>query len=449
MKKNHVTVIAILTIFFLPMIAQFAVGALEAEAYGENVKIGFSMINGINGATELIDAGYKRVIGMGAQLEHRDYGWGHLDLTLTPLIEWQEFYLSKYPQLNTSLAINVIYSNTTTFAYPFNFTHYSTPAEASYRFNDTVIVDSLRNLTNNILGIIDLDYISFGTEINGLFESFFDYNTSLMTNTVMLDDYVDLCEQLYDFVKVNHSDTQVLTIFRYQPNFDIRNIEPILSKFDNTCDIYGLSCRIFTDNYGRLAFLDEATILERFSNFTSLTSKKFAITNIYTISDSRHGGSAAYQAEFIRYLFKVIEANENDLEFLCWYTIYDYPTGYLSLIYSPLLEPHSTAGLCTHNGYPKASYYAWIEEMLAMGRLSNYFMPWKIGVGVTLLVAITGFVVYAYVMEGIQFKKDLEKDKKKEPEEISFEEEIKEKPAKKKKMKKPKTIEFTDDLNNE
>jgi len=452
LKKSQVAISAAIILIILPIFFQFTTGAPVVESYGENVKIGFSMINGLNGATEFIDAGYQRAIEMGAQIEHRDYGWNHLNVTLTPLVEWQEFYLSKYPQLNSSLAINMIYSNTTTFAYPLDFTFYSTPGEATIRFNDTAVVNSLRNLTIRIMEIIDLDYISYGTEINGIFESFFDYSSSIMTNTVMLDDYVDLCEQLYDFVKTNYSDTQVLSIFRYQAPFDLKNIEPIIDNFDNACDIFGLSCRVFTNEIGGLAFLNESTVLEKFTNFTSLTTKNFAITNIYTISDSRHGGSAAYQGEFVRYLFNVIENYENDLEFLCWYTVYDYPTGYLSMIYSPLLEPHSTAGLCTNNGDPKVAYFTWIEEMRAMGRLPNYLMPWKIGVGVTILVAISGFLVYAYVMEGIQFRKELDKDKVEEPKEISFEEEIEHKPAKKKKKKKkkkPKTIEFTDALNNE
>ena len=448
MKKSQVAVSVIIISLILPIFAQFTTGAPVVESYGENVKIGFSMINGMNGATEFIDAGYQKAIEMGAQIEHRDYGWDHLNYTLTPIIEWQEFYLSKYPQLNTSLAINVIYSNTTTFAYPFNFTFYSTPAEASTRFNDTAVVNTLRNLTIDIMEIIDLDYISYGSEINGIFESFFNYSSSLMTNTVMLDDYVDLCEQLYDFVKTNYSDTQVLSIFRYQAPFDLKNIEPIIDSFDNACDIYGISCRVFTNQIGGLAFLNESETLERFSNFTSLITKNFAITNIYTISDSRHGGSFAYQGEFVRYLFNVVENYENDLEFLCWYTIYDYPSGYLSLVYSPLLEPHSTAGLCTLAGDPKVAYFTWIEEMRAMGRLPNYYMPWKIGVGVLILVAISGFLVYAYVMEGIQFRKVTDEDKEEIPKEISFEEESKQKSTKKRK-RKPKTIEFTYDKNNE
>ncbi len=436
----------------LPIFTKFTKSVPEINAYGENVKIGFSMINGLNGATELIDAGYQKAIDIGAQIEHRDYGWDHLNFTLTPIIEWQNYYLSKYTQLNTSLAINVVYSNTTTYAYPYNFTFYSTPAEAEFRFNDTVIVNTLRNLTIDIMKIIDLDYISYGTEVNGLFESFYDYNTSILENRVMLDDYVDLCEQLYDFVKTNYSDTQVITNFRYQTPFDIENIEAIIDSFDNTCDIFGLSCRIFTNNAGNLLFLDEASVLEKFTNFTSIATKDFAITNVYTISDSRHGGDPAYQGEFVRYLFNVIENLENDLEFLCWYTVFDYPPGYFSLIYTPLLEPHSTAGLCTTTGDPKVAYFTWIEEMRLMGRLENYFMPWKIGVGAMILIAISGFLIYAYVMEGIQFRKDFDKnkvEKTEEPKEISFEEDSKEQSIKKKKKKKYETIEFSDDLSND
>ena len=83
-----------------------------------------------------------------------------------------------------------------------------------------------------------------------------------------------------------------------------------------------------------------------------------------------------------------------------------------------------------------------------MGRLPNYLMPWKIGVGVLILFAISGFLVYAYVMEGIQFRKEQDKDKVEVPKEISFEEETTKKPVKKKK-KKPKTIEFTYDQDSE
>ncbi|MCK5158369.1 MAG: hypothetical protein KAR08_04390 [Candidatus Heimdallarchaeota archaeon] len=70
MKKSQVAVSVIIILIILPIFSQFATGAPVVESYGENVKIGFSMINGLDGATEFIDAGYQRAIEMGAQIEH-------------------------------------------------------------------------------------------------------------------------------------------------------------------------------------------------------------------------------------------------------------------------------------------------------------------------------------------------------------------------------------------
>ncbi len=441
MKRTKLCIIFVLSLMIIPLFTDYSFSTVTAEPYGENVKIGFSWINGLVGASELIDPGYVRAVEMGAQIEHRDYRWDFLNLSFTSINEWKELYLNKHPTIEASIAVSVLYGNSTCLPFNIDFESYTEITGTTLRFNDTSIVHELKLITDDIMAVLDPTYISFGSEVNGFFETFYDYEEDNLTNTVMLEDYVDLCEQLYDYVKTNYPTVKVLTIFRYQPPEDIKNIEKLQPYFTNCCDIFGVSARIFTDTYGYNSMLDEAGVLERYSSFANLSSKKFAITNAYTISDSRAGGSEYYQESYVRYLFNVIKQYEAKLEFLCWYTIYDYPPGYLSTFVSPFLEVHATAGLLTHNGDLKRSYYAWIDEMLEMGRLPDYRLPWKKAVGSLTIIAVFGFMTYAYVMEGLQFRKEEEKAKTK----AKTPEEEKEPKRKKKKEKKPTTIEFTED----
>ena len=99
--------------------------------------------------------------------------------------------------------------------------------------------------------------------------------------------------------------------------------------FQHQTPATGISSNIFTDETFRLAFPTETEVFDRFNSVANKTAKKVAITNTYTISDSRHGGDEFYQAEFVRHLFNTIELLASKLEFVCWNTIYDYPPGYL------------------------------------------------------------------------------------------------------------------------
>lgn len=440
MRRSKYLIFVVLSTLILPSLIFPAISNNQTQGYAEDVKIGFTAINGLIGASEMTDMGYAKAKDMGCQLEHREYRWDFLNLTITPVLEWDQLYLDRYPEFSKSLALSIISGNSSALPIIYEFKSYTNTSEATIRFNDTAVVNSLKEFTNSLITGLELDYISFGSEINGFFETYFDYETETMNNTAMLIDYIDLCEQMYDFVKINHTDTKVLTIFRYQPPSDLINIESLIHLFNNTCDIFGISSRIFTDDLGYLNLLDELEVFKRYTSFTNLTSKKIAITNTYTISDSRAGSSEYYQANFVRYLFNFIELYDDRVEFVCWYSIFDYPPGYLSAYFSPFLEVHATAGLFSPSGDPKMSYYAWIEEMQAAGRLQNYWKAWKIAVGSLVIAAVVGFMVFAYVMEGLpEFKKKLE----------GTEEETKEKtekPPKEKKRrkeKKPKTIEFT------
>jgi len=407
MRKSHLTTLSILLLFGLSFLLHASVSLPLTHGYAENVKIGFSWINGINGASEMVGTGYAKAVEMGASIEHREYRWDYLDLTMTSLNEWSNLYLTKNPSLEASLALSVINGNTT--ALPFNITSFSRYTAISpniTRLNDTLILNTLRNMTIKVFDVVNVTYISFGSEINGFFETYFDYETKTLTSTAMLEDYVDLLEKMYQFIHSRYPSVKVLTIFRYQLPMDIENIKVLLPYFTSTCDIFGISARIFTDDYGRLAYLSETDVYERFSAFTNLTSKKVAITNTYTISDSRSGGSERYQANYIHYLFSTIKKLENKLEFVCWYTLYDYPPGYLSTYFSPFLEVHATAGLLSSKGNIKPSYHAWIEEMRAAGKLPSYFLAWKIALASLFLAAIVGFLVFVYVKEIPEFKKD-------------------------------------------
>jgi hypothetical protein len=442
MKRNKYFIFLVLSTLILPSIIFPAISSAPTQGYAEDVLFGFTAINGLIGASEMTDMGYAKAKDIGCQIEHREYRWDFLNLTITPVLEWDQLYLKRYPEFSKSLSLSVISSNSSALPIDYEFESYTNASEATIRFNDTAVVNNLKKFADILITGLELDYISFGNEINGFFETYFDYNTETMNNTVMLVDYIDLCEQMYDFVKINHTSTKVMTIFRQQPLIDIINIESMIHLFNDTCDIFGVSSRIFTDDFGYLSILNEAEVLERYSSFANLTSKKIAITNTYTISDSRAGSSEYYQANFIRHLFNFIELYDDRIEFVCWYSIFDYPPGYLSAYFSPFLEVHATAGLFSPSGDPKMSYYAWIEEMQAAGRLQDYWKAWKIAIASLVIAAVIGFMIFAYVMEGIP---ELKKRMAEAEEELKDPTKIKPKEKKPKREKKPKTIEFTTD----
>lgn len=446
MRRNSFKILILFTIFLVPVLfTPLTAGYTQAAIADEYPKFGFSYINGIAGASELEEPGYQKAVEIGATIEHRDYSWSYLDYSIERVYEWKKLFIGKFPEMNASIALGVISNNYSILTAEFNFTRYTTippPNSTITRFNDPLVITKLQNITDVILGDVGgFSYICFGNEVNGFFETYFDYTTKTMTNTVMLDDYVNLTEQMYDYVKTNYPTVKVLMNFRNQITSDPINIAAIIDRFNDSCDIYSMAARIFTNDLGFLEDLSEADVINRFTSFIDLTgSKKFAVTNIYTISDSSAGGSELYQANFIRTLFKLASDYSTKMEFLCWYHIFDLPRGYLGMLFNPFLEAQRSLGLLTEFGDYKLSYFAWIEEMRALGRLPDYYTPWKIALYSITLTAIGGFLVFAYVMEGIDiYKKQQQKDAT--PDEIDFEQKPKE-PSKKKKRKSRDTIIF-------
>ncbi len=446
MQRNSFKFFILFTIFLVPFLfAPLTAGFTQAAPVDEYPKFGFSYINGIVGATELEEPGYQKAVDIGATIEHREFSWSYLDSSIESVYEWKKLYLNKFPEMNASIALGVISSNYSVLTSKFNFTRYTTvptPESNITRLNDPLVIISLKNITDTILGDVGgFSYISFGNEVNGFFETYFNYQTKLMTNTVMLDDYVNLTEQMYSYVKIKYPSVKVMMSFRNQITSDPINIAAIIARFNNSCDIYSMTARIFTNDFGFLDILSENEIIARFKNFIDLTgSKKFAVTNTFTISDSSAGGSELYQANFVRSLFKLARDYSDKMEFLCWYHIFDLPRGYLGMIFNPFLEAQRSLGLLTEFGDYKMSYFAWIEEMRALGRLPNYYTPWKIALYSITLTAIGGFLVFAYVMEGIDFYKK-QQQKETPPDEIDFIQKPKE-PSKKKKRKSKGSIVF-------
>ncbi|MEA2071361.1 MAG: hypothetical protein U9O98_08730 [Asgard group archaeon] len=399
------------------------INALEVTAAAEDIKIGFTWINGPTSSPELYDVGYNHAVEMGGQIEHRSYGWGDLTSNWQYLMEWKTTYLDTHPELASSVSIAVINSNTTNLPANITIERYTTPPAPDSnvtRFNDPFIIEQLQNFTDFVVSLIpDLQYISYGAEINDYFETFYDFESEYLTSSAMLDDYIDLCENMYDYIQNNYPNITVLTIFRNQrAEVDIKVIEEILPSFVNTCDVYAFSARIFTTPQGYLAQLTTSGIINRVQEFVDLCGdKKFAITNMYMISEARAGGGGLYQASFVSAFFQLTDEYSEKLEFLCWYTLFDYPPGYLQTIVNPYLEIHSTAGLLTLNGDPKPAYYQWINEMKARNRIPSYTTTWKIVVASLILAAIIAFITFTFVMEGLDFSKEKESD---EPEVITF-----------------------------
>ncbi|MHA1557952.1 MAG: hypothetical protein ACTSPM_13585, partial [Candidatus Heimdallarchaeota archaeon] len=340
MRRNSFKIFLLFTTFLVPLLfAPLTVGYTQAAPGDDFPKFGFSYINGIAGATELEEAGYQKAVDMGASIEHREYSWSYLSYSISRVYEWKQLFINKFPEIEASIAVGVISNNFSVLTSEFNFTRYTTiptPESNLTRFNDPLVIAKLQNLTDIILGTIGgFSYISFGNEVNGFFETYFDYTTETMTNTVMLDDYVNLTEQMYTYVQTNYPTVKVMMSFRNQITSDPINIAAIIDRFNDSCDIYSMAGRIFTNDYGFLENLSQDDLVDRFTSFIDLCgSKNFAVTNIYTISDSSAGGSELYQANFIRTLFQLAGDYSDKMEFLCWYHIFDLPRGYLGMLFN-------------------------------------------------------------------------------------------------------------------
>lgn len=442
MKAKNYQVIGIVILLLIPIIVPLLeIKALEESTRStmekkdlNNTKVGFSWVNGLVGASELTEIGYERANQLGADLEHRDFNWFEIEGNWRLVAEW-DHYLNQH-SLEKSMALAVINSNYTTAPIDIDFQN---------NFEDEILIGRLKNFTDYLLvEVEDLDYISFGSEINTFFERWVNTTTKTITNTTVLDSYVNLYEEMYDYIHNHESaapDIKVLTIFRNQRPIDLTTTEVIIDRFANCSDMFGVSTRIFTNNYGSMVQLSEEEVIDKFQAFADLCGNKtFAITNTYAISDNRAGSYEGYQANYLRACFEVIDLLGEKLEFFCWYSMHDYPPGYLGMMFHPYLEAHSTAGLLTYNGDPKLSYYAWVEEMQARGRMEDYKVAWKIAIAAVALALVVGFVIFAYVMEGIELAKEKE-EKPEEPEELVFGFTEKDREKAKKESKEQKTEE--------
>ncbi|MBD3192257.1 MAG: hypothetical protein GF308_16580 [Candidatus Heimdallarchaeota archaeon] len=421
MKAGNYKLICIMALLLIPIMVTPVGSKATVEPTNTTIeqkdlngtKIGFSWVNGLVGASELTEVGYERANELDADLEHRDFNWFEIEGNWPLLQEW-DYYLNQH-ELEKSAALAVINSNFTTAPIDIDFQN---------NFEDEILLGRLKNFTDYLLvEVEDLDYISFGSEINAFFERWVDTATKTVTNSTVLDSYVALCEEMYTYIHNHESvkpDIQVLTIFRIQRPIDLVTTEAIIDRFTNCSDIFGTSTRIFTNNFGSMVQLTEDEVMAKFQEFADLCgTKKMAITNTYAVSDNRAGSYEGYQANYLKACFKTIDALGDQLEFFCWYSMHDYPPGYLGMLFHPYLEVHSTAGLLTYNGDPKLSYYAWVEEMQARGRMENYQKPWEIAIAAIALALVVGFIIFAYVMEGIEFVKERE-EKPEEPEELVF-----------------------------
>ncbi|MHA1441532.1 MAG: hypothetical protein ACTSPK_06705, partial [Candidatus Heimdallarchaeota archaeon] len=288
----------------------------DHQLQGSYTKIGFTWINSVAGVSELARMGYAKAADMGCQIEHRDYSWLLLNQNYIQVYEWVQVFLAEFPDMDVSMTIATIMGGFLTIPGNYSIEPYSEINENVTRINDPRLVSGLKLFTDFMINITGLrmDYISFGSEINTFFTQFYNYTSNSFDNTVMLEDYADLCEQMYDYVKANHSDIDVLTIYRFQSVYDIEVVNSMLSYFDSACDIVGLSTRVFTNNFGYLDKLSYDDLEERFKSI-ALTAypKKIAITNTYVISDKRAGGSETYQALYVRNLFGVMDVLGDDL----------------------------------------------------------------------------------------------------------------------------------------
>ena len=416
-KKSLSILIILFSTFSLTL--SFIQGNAELSTNGPNTKFGISWVNTVGAVQELDVLGYQKASEMAVTVEHRDYSWDSAITSEYSIKQWTQIYLRQYPQIEASMTIAPIFIEQVTLRVKDEqFTPYTSQSNltAVLRFNDTRVVTNLKgtfDILYNVWTKEKIKYISFGNEINAFFRHYYNDSTSSFTDTQMLEDYSDLCIQMYDYIKDNYSSVRVQTIFRYQLPKELEVISALIDYFDDACDLFAISPRIFITNLGEIAQLSYQEIEDRVLAFKSLIGlKKLAVINVFTISEAKANGSGFYQAQLVADLFELARNIGDDLELLTWYRLFDFPPGYVSII-DPGLESLSTAGLLTFNGDAKLSYFAWIDAMKLLGRIPESLPIATLVISIIILCLIGGFILFVV---SIELNKVLKKSTEKEDE---------------------------------
>lgn len=297
----------------------------------------------------LFEEGIVTAHHLGCEIEHRQYNWNQIEkdkgvYNWNDIDNWYHTCL-KY-EIVPSLAVCPVNSNSQMRNIPLDL--------QGKPFNDPDVILRLTQFTQILLDKYpEIEYVSFGNEIN--------YYLRSHPDDVL--PYLELCHHMYAYMKENYPNVPVLVIFGFTGM--IKEEEEMISHFLPACDLVGISTyhaciSLESVTPPRLTDQEMREGLEYCINLCS--GKRFCIVETCAFSYP----DPAYQVKYIHVFFDVIRDYSQDMEFACWLGTYDGYPGTLTMM-DPFLEQFNTAGLLTPDGTPKASYYAWMEEMSRLG----------------------------------------------------------------------------------
>lgn len=303
----------------------------------------------------LFEEGFRTARLLGCQIEHRQYNWNEIELDRNTY-DWNsinQWYTAclKY-DITPSLALCPVNSNTQIR---------NVPRDLRGRdFDDPEIISRLKQFTRKLLEKFpEIKYMSFGNEINYY----------LWSHPEDTPPYLNLCVQMYEYMKENYPEIPVLVIFGFT-GMGERDRE-LVSQFLPACDLVGISTYHACIAVESLTppQLTEQEMYEGFLDCINLCGgKRFAVVETCAFSYP----DPDYQVRYVKVFFDVIEEYRKDMEFACWFGVYDAYPGTLTMA-APFLEQFNSSGLLYTDGTPKASYYSWMEKMSQLGIAESNF----------------------------------------------------------------------------
>jgi len=311
--------------------------------------VGFCWVSAPLSDLTLFEEGFYTAHHLGCQIEHRQFNWNDIErdrgvYNWSNVDQWYNTCL-KYG-IVPSLAVCPVNSNSQIRNVPRDL--------QGMPFDDCDLILRLNQFTHLLLERYpEIAYLSFGNEIN--------YYLRSHPGDVL--PYLELCQHMYEYMKENYPHIPVLVIVGFTGM--IKEEEEMISNFLPACDLVGISTYHACIALESLTphRLTEQEMREGFEYCINLCNgKRFCVVETCAFSYPDPG----YQVMYIHVFFDVIREHKEDMEFACWFGTYDWCPGTLTMM-DPFLEQFNTAGLLSPDGTPKASYYAWMEEMSHSG----------------------------------------------------------------------------------
>lgn len=295
------------------------------------------------------EVGFARAAEMGCSIEHRQMNWADLErihrdplsIDFGPLESW--YRLCERYGMKKSISLCLVNSNTNA---P------SVPAGLEYEsLNDSGLVEGFCNFLDAVMERFpDIDYVSFGNEINYHFEGRPDE----------VDEYVDFCRRVGMHFKSRH-DAKVMTIFGFTGISESgRGMVKLFLPFSDLMGISSYDLSLHNMSQSQISSDRFADVIDGYVDL--LDGKRFAIVEMAAFSSPGVGGSPGYQSRGVRNFFGLCERYRDRMDFACWFSLYDAAPGLLAT-FAPFLETFSSAGLLSPGGMPKPSYYEWEDQI--------------------------------------------------------------------------------------